>query len=131
MDPQEFLAAGREFPPTPLDLSAESVQRYRDATGDAVTPEHLVPPAAILAFSLQPLLSDLGLLSGAVHTGQEMEMSRVVAIGEELTAAVKVANASLRRGAVFAVVDQLIADESGATVMRGRSNVVVATEAGR
>lgn len=121
----EFLARGRTFPDFPLDLGSERVEAYRAATGDTVTPSHLVPPAAILAFSMQPLLADLGLLKGAIHTGQEMEMQRVVAVGERLSAKLTVVNSSLRGGAVFAVIEQVVCDEAGSPVLNGRANVIV------
>lgn len=124
-DPSEFLAKGKEFPEFGLDLGSDRVATYRAATGDQATPEHLVPPAAILAFSLQPLLADLSLLSGAIHTGQEMEMHRVVALGERLNARLTVVNSSQRGGALFAVIEQLICDEAGQPVVKGRSNVIV------
>jgi acyl dehydratase len=124
-DPAQFLVKGKEFPSFALDLGRERVAAYREATADNATPEHLVPPAAILAFSLQPLLADLSLLSGAIHTGQEIEMQRVVALGERLEARLTVVNASQRGGALFAVIKQLVCDEAGHTVMKGRANVIV------
>jgi acyl dehydratase len=127
IDASEFLRKGKSFPEFPLDLSNESIAAYRAATGDSATPGHLAPPAAILALSLQPLVADLGLLNGAIHTGQELEMYRVVAIGERLSATLTVANSSLRGDAIFAVVDQEVRDESGHLVLKGRSNVIVAT----
>jgi acyl dehydratase len=131
LDPQEFLARGKVFPEFPLDLSSERIAAYRSATRDAATPENLAPPAAILALSLEPLLADLTLLKGAIHTGQELRMHRVVAIGERLTARVTVANSSLRGGALFAAIDQTVVDESNQVVLDGRSNVIVALDEGR
>ena len=128
LDPEEFLARGKEFPEFPLDLTSERIVAYRSATGDLATPENLAPPAAILALSLEPLLADLTLLKGAIHTGQELRMHRVVAIGERLTARVTVANSSLRGGAVFAAIDQVVLDESSKVVLEGRSNVIVARD---
>jgi hypothetical protein len=122
----EFLVSGRTFPETALDVGAEAVGRFRAATDDTVTPDHLVPPAAILAFSLQPLLGDLSLLKGAVHTGQEVEAFRVVAIGERLTSRLTVVRASERQGALFAAIEQEVSDEAGEIVLRGRANVIVA-----
>jgi acyl dehydratase len=125
MQAAEVLARGRVFPSVDLDVGPSAVAAYRRATGDEATPSHLVPPAAILAFSLAPLLEDLQLLKGAVHTGQEMEALRVVAIGERLSATVTVANASQRSGSLFAVIEEVVHDQSGAVVLRGRSNVVL------
>ncbi|MPZ24358.1 MAG: hypothetical protein GEU28_12670, partial [Dehalococcoidia bacterium] len=116
----------RVFDSVALDLVAEAVDAYRRATGDEVTPDGLAPPAAIVAFSLQPLLDDLGLLERIVHTGQEIEMQRAVAVGERLTATLRVVNSSQRAGATFVVIEQEIRDGAGSLVMRGRSNVVVA-----
>lgn len=124
MEASALLAKGRTLPAVELDLGNENIQRYRAATGDAITPAHLVPPAAIVAWSLRPLLGDLRVLGGAVHTGQEMEMARVVVIGERLNATLTVINSSQRGGAFFAVVEQVVTDQSGHTVLRGRSNVV-------
>lgn len=124
------LERGYELSPFELQITAEEVALYLDATGEQNELwDTLVPPLALGAFALGGLMDRFQVPAGLVHTGQEYEFAAPVAIDEPVEVRIVVASSSERRGArmvVFAI--ELRAHD--AIVGRGRTTVILAPEDG-
>ncbi len=122
------LERGYELPPFELQISADEVAAYLDATGEQNELwDTLVPPLALGAFALGGLMDRFQVPAGLVHTGQEYEFVAPVSIDEPVEVRIVVASSSERRGArmvVFAI--ELQARDT--VVGRGRTTVILAPE---
>lgn len=126
------LTPGYEFPSTVIALDGETVLRYLTATEDdnalywrdgALS---LVPPLAVAALAFRAIAQELALEPGSLHTGQELEFRRPVAIGERLTTAARVTASSKRRGFTALVVELAATDPDGEIPLSGRMTLMVA-----
>ena len=126
------LTPGYEFPSTAVALDAETVQRYLAATEDdnalywrdgALA---MVPPLAVAALAFRGIAQELALEPGSLHTGQELEFRRPVAVGERLTTAARVTASSKRRGFTALAVEIAATDPDGEIPLLGRMMLMVA-----
>jgi acyl dehydratase len=117
-------------------LPADDVRRYLEAVedqsgaygqGSAVAGS--VPPLAAAALALRAILAQVRLPSGALHTGQELEFRRPLAVGASLRSRARVAQRSEMRGAVIAIIEFDVAEEgSSAPAVVGRATVMIPPE---
>jgi 3-hydroxybutyryl-CoA dehydratase len=126
------LTPGYEFPSTAVALDAATVQRYLAATEDdnalywrdgAIA---MVPPLAVAALAFRGIAQELALEPGSLHTGQELEFRRPVAVGERLTTAARVTASSKRRGFTALSVEVAATDPDGEIPLLGRMMLMVA-----
>jgi hypothetical protein len=96
------VQAGFRFPTQRIRLERGSVDAYLTAVEDDDATLQgagaIVPPLAILAFSMRGLAELLAARPGAVHLTQRLSMRRAVAVGTEVTADLVVQSRSERRG---------------------------------
>lgn len=120
------LQRGDDLPSFALHVSADEVQRYLAATGEAVDLwTHHVPPLALGAFALAGLMERVELPPGLVHTGQEYEFTHPVPHDEAVEVRIRVASRSERRGAVITALESEW--RCGDTIVgSGRTTVLVA-----
>jgi hypothetical protein len=117
------LPRGHEFSPAVFALSADDVQAYLAATGDATPYGEHAPPLAAVALALAALQQQLSLPNGALHTGQEIEHRRAIAPGATLTFRGRVAQRSERQGFVISVVELEI-EAGGQTAIAARATIM-------
>lgn len=123
------LARGDTLPEFPVSMSAAEVRAYLEATGErSELWETHVPPLALGALTLAGLMDRIEVPPGIVHTRQEFDFRRVVAIDEPLTVRISVASHSERRGALIAAFESEIVTASGEAVGGGRATVMVPPE---
>jgi hypothetical protein len=124
------LERGYQLPPFALEVNADDVAAYLDATGEQnpLWQTH-VPPLAIGAFALGGLMDRFQVPAGLVHTGQEYEFIAPVAIGDPLEVRITVASSSERRGARM-VAFAIEVHSADRLVGRGRTTVLLAPEDG-
>ena len=103
------LPGGHQFPPATFTLSADGVEAYMRATGDAGAYGAAAPPLAAVAFGLAALQQRIALPEGSLHTGQEVEHSAPVPVGAALTLTGRIAQRSERQGYVVSVIEFEIA----------------------
>lgn len=122
------LERGYELSPFTLQVTAQDVAHYLDATGEQHELwETCVPPLALGAFALGGLMDRFQVPAGLVHTGQEYDFTEPVPIDEPVEVRITVASSSERRGARMVVfATELLA--SARVVGRGRTTVMLAPE---
>jgi hypothetical protein len=104
-------------------IGPERVTAYRAAVGDENVYGDAVPPLFAVAFALEALQRDVMLPEGSLHTGQEVEHSGVLGVGDPLTLSGRVAQRSERQGYVITVLELEVASTSGARV-RARATIM-------
>jgi len=111
-------------------VSAERVAEYASAVSgaDEVYSPGSVPPAFAAVYCLLPSLSavladaELGIeQAGLIHAEQSFEWPAPVRPGDVVEASAEVASVESKRGMTFVTLDLTATDQSGATVCRGRS----------
>ena len=121
-----------------LTADAASVYAYVKATGDA-NPAYpqgpddaagkIAPPAFAAVYALGA--GSLSLLSSGIqpnrliHGSQEFAWTRVVRVGERLTAQGGVARVYNKRSLQFVDAESVVTDEGGAEVCRSRATILV------
>ncbi len=98
---------------------------------DAVAVSHsnylkdgLVPPLALTACALGALLEKLELPSGAIHSLQEMETLKPLAVGARITGVAAVERPRERGGLMFTTVGYTLTDSDGFPVQTGKTTVL-------
>lgn len=108
-------------------LTEEKIRQYLEAVGDS--PElylqcGLAPPLALSAYALGALLEKLNLPPGTIHSLQEMEVAKPVAIGQEVSGRAALEQPRQRAGLQFTTVTYTLQDSSGAPVQTGKTTVL-------
>ena len=122
---------GQEISNRTYVLDAGMISKYVEAVGDQSgihdpSDERAVVPAmALAALGLGGVVGDLGIPSGTVHVGQELEFSGVARVGDELTFGATLAQNSVRRGSRFVGVRLWVRDGAGKHIMAGKSTMVM------
>ena len=122
------LAVGHEFPPARCKLTPQDVSLYLEAVGDEnalYRDDGYVPPTALVAYALGKLFRMIDLPAGAIHSAQELSLSRPVASSEEVVFRIRLTRNAKMRGMRFLSVEFTGEDEEARQVIGGRSVVVV------
>ena len=107
--------------------------RYLEAVGDENTlylAEGYVPPTALVAYVLGELFRVIDLPAGAIHSAQELSVSRPVASNEDLVFRIRLTRNATMRGMRFLSVEFTGEDSDLLHVINGKSVVVVPGEGG-
>jgi acyl dehydratase len=134
---------GKEYPALSLEVERDHVDRFAQSIGEdgavfrdpeaaraAGYPEQLAPPTfvttmQIMASALAAADQELGLdYSRVLHGGQEYEWRRPVHVGDRLTATPRIADISGRGPLEFLVVESVIKDAAGETVVIARTTLL-------
>jgi acyl dehydratase len=108
----------------------ERVAEYAAAVagGDEVFSPGAVPPAFAAVYCLLPALAqvladaEVGIeLAGLIHAEQSFEWPVPAQPGDVVEASAEVASVEGKRGMTFVTLDLVAVNQSGATVCRGRS----------
>ena len=127
------LTSGTEVSSRTIVLDEAAIAGYVDAVQDAngclvgEDGTKLTPPMALAALTLGGVIKDLDIPGGTVHTGQEMEFSEAVPLGETIACRATVVQNSVRRGMRFMVVRLMVENEAGRKVMEGKSTIILPT----
>ena len=110
-------------------ITAESVQEYLDAVGDA-SPVYLEtgtpPPLMLTARVVGLLLERLSLPDGAIHSLQDVATVHPASLGSEVSATARLEPARERGGLRFLTVNYRIADaDGGQELQRGKTTVLL------
>lgn len=123
----DVLPKGFRFPPTPLDIPAEWVRQYIEATEDESTSPldpDLVPPMALATLAIRTLLNNARLPEGAVHAGQELEYMEPVPSGQDgLMVNAEIVSKGERSGWQLLTVRMSIDIAGGRPVMTARATL--------
>lgn len=108
-------------------LTEERIRQYLEAVGDS--PElylqrGLAPPLALSAYALGALLEKLNLPPGTIHSLQEMEAAKPVALGQEVSGCAVLEQPRHRGGLQFTTVTYTLQDSSGSPVQTGKTTVL-------
>ncbi len=121
---------GRRYLAPGQAVSAERVAEYASAVSgaDAVYSPGSVPPAFAAVYCLLPSLAkvladaELGIeLAGLIHAEQSFEWPVPVRPGDVVEASAEVASVESKRGMTFVTLNLAATNQSGHTVCRGRS----------
>lgn len=117
------LTAGQELAPVEYTLDPDAVSSYVEAVG--ASQRDYVPPLAVAARAIASLVDLVELPAGTIHASQEFDFSGLVPVGAHVTCVARV-HRKLSRGPMRMLTLELtISDESGTTVQRGLSTVVI------
>lgn len=119
---------GYEFASIRFQLQPQEVALYLQAVGesnDLFQHQRFVPPTALAAYALRGILREINLPAGALHSAQEMSVSRPVTSNETIIFRAKLTRNAVRRGWRFVSIDFDGVDEGEAQVIRGKSTVVI------
>lgn len=117
------LTAGQELAPVEYTLDPDAVSSYVEAVG--ASQRDYVPPLAVAARAIASLVDLVELPAGTIHASQEFDFSGLVPVGSQVTCVARV-HRKLSRGPMRMLTLELtISDESGTTVQRGLSTVVI------
>ncbi|MFH1560228.1 MAG: hypothetical protein ABID84_02290 [Chloroflexota bacterium] len=119
---------GYEFAPIRFQLQPQEVALYLQAVGecnDLFQQRRFVPPTALAAYALRGILREMNLPPGALHSAQEISLSRPVASDQAIVFSAKLTRNLVQRGWRFVSVDFSGIDEDEKMVIRGKSTVVV------
>lgn len=125
------LTPGHEFPPIRYSLRPQDVALYIRAVGDEnalYRAGGYVPPTALAAYVLGELFRVIDLPAGAIHSAQELSVSRPVGSDEDLVFRIRLTRNSIMRGMRFLSVEFTGEDSNLLHVINGRSVVVVPGE---
>jgi predicted thioesterase len=114
---------GHEFPETTFTLTDERVSAYLRATGDRGAYGAAVPPLCAVALALDALQEHITLPEGSLHTGQEVEHSAPVPVGQALRLTGRIAQRSERQGFVISVIEFEVSATSSLAV-RARTTIM-------
>ena len=121
---------GRRYRAAAQVVRAERVAEYASAVGGADEPfsPGSVPPTFAAVYCLLPALAEvladaeLGIeLAGLIHAEQSFEWPVPARPGDVVEASAEVASVEGKRGMTFLTLDLLAVNQSGDTVCRGRS----------
>lgn len=130
------LAAARvgdTFGPYRLTFDRERAGKFVEAIGGGESPGcgDVLPPTAIIAAGLAEIIGELSLFrreildrGGVVHTSQEAEFLAPVKIGDEISATVRLAGNSVRRGSRFMVIFSEYRNAANEIVATASSTIV-------
>ena len=119
---REYARAVGETDPLHLDLEAAQAAGY----ADLVAPPMFAVVYCAAAIEEAMFDSEVGIdFAMLVHGGQEFEWGPLVLAGDEITTAVRLAEASERLGMTFYVFESESVSPGGAVVCRGRWTQIV------
>ena len=122
------FTVGQELKEVRVTLAASMVSGYIAVVGDQSSiyaEAGLVPITALAAIGVRTLLAGLGLPPGAIHVAQELESRGVARVGQSVLCRARVAQASQRRDATFAVLEFTLTDDQGESILEGRTTILV------
>ncbi len=129
----EWLETGYELPPASYDINAEVVSEYLGAVDESsglyYQPDNpqalsgLVPPMAVVAYTVATLLPSLSLPPGTIHITQEIEHSRILTVGTRITCYARVSRKQERGNLCLLTIDLSAYDENQDLVLSGKSGV--------
>ena len=124
------LEAGQPLTRHSITLDADSVRAYIAAVddGSGVTDADgapLAPPMAIAALALSAVINALQIPGGTIHASQELGFGAAVPVGAALDCSATLAQNSVRRNWRFLVVNMEAVNDKGATVMEGKSTIML------
>jgi len=122
------LKAGYRISEKQIELSMEDVLLYREATEDnsyEQISDYLVPPTAIAALALKGVIEELAIPKGTIHVGQELEFFDTVLAGQKLTFFANLLQNAVRGESRFLSVELNVTNKLGATVMKGKSTILL------
>ena len=128
------LTAGHEFPPAQTTRSGRrtwpSTWKPSATRTRSIVTDGYVPPTALVAYALGELFRIIDLPAGAIHSAQELSLSRPVASSEEVVFRIRLTRNATMRGMRFLSVEFTGEDAEARKVIEGRSVVVVPPEGG-
>ena len=129
----EWLETGYQLPPASYDISAKVVSQYLEAVDESsdlyYQPDNrqvltgLVPPMAIVAYTIATLLQSLSLPPGTIHITQKIEHLKTLSVGTRITCYAKVSRKQERGNLCLLTIDLNAFDENQNLVLSGKSGI--------
>ena len=130
----ESLEIGYELPPVTYEISAEGVSKYLEAVDEPSNLYHqphnlqaltgLVPPMAIVAYTMAALSQHLLLPPGTIHAAQQIEFLKALTVGAKLTCQAKVSRKQERSNLRLLTIDLSTFDQNRDLVLLGKTSFV-------
>ena len=128
MPPIADFAVGHEFVPTRFRIQPQEVALYLKAVGESGALFHedgYIPPTALAAYALAGVLREINLPPGAIHSSQDVSVSRLITSEETLVFRATLTRNWVRSGWRFVSIDFSGVDGDDKQVMHGKSTVVI------
>lgn len=129
--PLDPALVGKELPPLSVTVTRERAEAFASAIGATPATDGTAPPTfpTVLQIAAATRLSEdpeAGLdFARVLHGEEEYEWLRPPAVGDELTAAPRIARIAARDGSEFLTIESEIRDGSGELVVRARTMLIV------
>ena len=114
-------------------VDSDTVEVYLEAIGASSKPADpdndgknwFAPPMSVAALGLRGVIQDLSIPEGTLHVSQDLEFNQTVKVGARLFCQAKLSQNSTRSGKRFIAVDLKVEDTNRATVLTGKSTLVM------
>tara|TARA_B100001750_G_C15390875_1_gene537370 strand:- start:91 stop:510 length:420 start_codon:yes stop_codon:yes gene_type:complete len=113
-------------------VDSDTVEAYLEAIGaskptdaDNDGKDWFAPPMSVAALGLRGVIQDLSIPEGTLHVSQDLEFNKAVKVGAKLFCQAKLSQNSIRSGKRFIAVDLKIENTDRATVLTGKSTLVM------
>ena len=127
------FAVGHEFVPTRFRIQPQVVALYLKAVGESDALFHkegYVPPTALAAYALDGVLREINLPPGAIHSSQDVSVTRPITSEETLVFRATLTRNWVRSGWRLVSIDFSGVDGDDKQVMHGKSTVVISEARG-
>lgn len=125
------LEAGHQFPPAKYVLESGLIEVYLKATRETnqiYLQNSMVPPTAVAAYAFAALANEMEIPPGTIHTQQEIESIAPVYVNDTITSHAIVASKRSRRNMEMMSIDFNVTNQTGTTVLRGKTTFMSSPE---
>ena len=122
----QSLEQGHEFPAISYELTPSTIAAYEEAVEAHSPIANLVPPSAIAAYTIKAISQSLPLPPGSVHTLQELEFFKSVAIGSHIKCQARIAQKISRANLNIIVIEVNTFDQNKEMILSGKTTLTLA-----
>ena len=121
----EELEVGYEFPPVGYKLTPAIVSKFEEAVETRSSATNLVPPLAIVAYTIKVASQLIDIPPGSIHASQEVEFFKPVTIGSCVNCHTKVIEKISRANLNILVIGLGAFDQDGELVLSARTTLIL------
>ena len=122
----ENLEVGFEFPPVSYELTPSNIAKYEEAVETSSPVVNFVPPLAIAAYAMKAISQTVPLPPGSVHTSQELEFFKPVAVGEHISCQARIIQKISRANLNMVMIEINTVDKNNEKILSGKATLTLA-----
>lgn len=121
----ENLEVGFEFPPVSYELTSSNIAEYEEAVETSSPIENFIPPLAIAAYAMKAISQTVPLPPGSVHTSQELEFFKPVAVGENISCQARIIQKISRANLNMVMIEINTVDQNNEKILSGKTTLTL------